>query len=260
MLYHRLGKPEEEEIVLCKVTKLFPNSIFVDLLEYNDSGMVHISEIAPGRIRNLRDYVSIGRQIVCKVLKIDRERGHIDLSLRRVNSTQRQEKLEELKQELKAETLVKSVSKRLNKPLQDVYNTMIKKLFPEYSHLYLCFRDVATGDADLLKMGVESEIAKVLTETIKDKFKPPKITIEGEIKIHSYLPNGIEYIKEALNKVEQVSPNLSLRYLGGGRFKLVIEEYEYKVAEKYLSKVQEILEQFNKDKLSNAVFEREKKE
>ena len=92
MFYKREGILEQDEIVLCKVTKIYPNSVFVQLLEYNDSGMVHISEVSPGRIRNLRDYVSIGRQIVCKVLRIDRERGHIDLSLRRVNSNQRKEK------------------------------------------------------------------------------------------------------------------------------------------------------------------------
>src|SRR3989339_907416 len=114
MLYRKKGLPEVDEIVLCKVTKLFPNSVFVDLLEYGDSGMVHISEVSPGRIRNLRDYVSIGRQIVCKVLRLDREKGHIDLSLRRVNSTQRVEKLEEIKQELKAEALVTNIAKRNN--------------------------------------------------------------------------------------------------------------------------------------------------
>src|SRR3989339_1873960 len=98
MLHHKKGYPEEEEIVFCKVTKIFPNSVFVEILEYGEQGLVHISEIAPGRIRNLRDYVSEGRQIVCKVLRIDRQRGHIDLSLRRVNSTQRGEKLEQIKQ------------------------------------------------------------------------------------------------------------------------------------------------------------------
>ena len=64
MLYKRTGLPEQDEIVLCKVTKIFPNSVFVDLLEYGKSGMIHISEGSPGRIRNLRDYVTIGRQIV----------------------------------------------------------------------------------------------------------------------------------------------------------------------------------------------------
>ena len=130
-MYKLKGLPEEDEIVLCKVTKIYPNSVFVDLLEYNDSGMIHISEVSPGRIRNLRDFVSEGRQIVCKVLRIHRDRGHIDLSLRRVNSNQRREKLDEIKQELKAESLIKAVAKRLNKPVLEIYKQLKQSIFNE---------------------------------------------------------------------------------------------------------------------------------
>ena len=81
MFYRKEGSPEENEIVLCQVTKIYPNSVFVNLLEYRDSGMVHISEVSPGRIRNLRDYVSVGKQIVCKIIKIDKERRFDDTEL-----------------------------------------------------------------------------------------------------------------------------------------------------------------------------------
>ena len=241
MLYKRKGLPEEDEIVLCKVTKIFPNSVFVNLLEYDDSGMVHISEVSPGRIRNLRDYVSINRQIVCKVLRIDRERGHIDLSLRRVNSNQRREKLDEIKQELKAESLIKSVAKKLGQPFKEVYKQLSQKIFVEYSHLYLCFKDVATDDVDLVKLGVDKNLAKELAEMIIEKFKPVKITIEGEISLKTYSSDGVEKIKSTLLEIEKISPTISLNYLGAGRYKLVIEDVDYKPAEKNLEKVQKIL-------------------
>jgi len=76
MLYAIEGYPEEDEIVLCKVTKIFPNSVFVELLEYHKPGMVHISEVSPGRIRNLRDFVSVDRQIICKILSVNKEKGY----------------------------------------------------------------------------------------------------------------------------------------------------------------------------------------
>jgi translation initiation factor 2 subunit 1 len=260
MFYHREGIPEEDEIILCKVTKLYPNSVFVELLEYGKQGMIHISEIAPGRIRNLRDYVSAGRQIVCKVLRLDRERGHIDLSLRRVNSNQRKEKLEEIKQELKAESLVKSIAKRIKKPVEPIYKQLSGPVFSEYSHLFLCFKDVAAGEVNLEKLGVDKTIAKELTELILEKFKPQKITIEGEINLSTYVSDGVDKIKSALLDIEKVSSTISINYLGAGRYKLIIEDFEYKPAEKNLKKVQDILEQFSKDKLSNANFERDKKD
>ena len=113
MLYRREGIPEDEEIILCKVTKLFPNSVFVDILEYpGKQGMIHISEISPGRIRNIRDFVVEGKKVVCKVLGVNKERGHIDLSLRRVNENQKRIKINEIKQEQIAEKIVEMIAKQ----------------------------------------------------------------------------------------------------------------------------------------------------
>ena len=257
MLYKRKGLPEVDEIVLCKVTKIFPNSVFVDLLEFNDSGMVHISEVSPGRIRNLRDYVSVGRQIVCKVLKIDRDRGHIDLSLRRVNTHQRREKLDEIKQELKAESLVQNLSKKLNLPKVKLYQQITEKIFKEYSHLYLCFWDVVSGEVNLEKMGLEKKLAQELQQAILDKFKPEKIFIQGTIHLKTYASNGLEKIKESLKSIEDISKTISVSYLGAGKYKLIIEDTDYGPAEETLEEIEDFLEEFN-DKISTASFAREK--
>ncbi len=255
MFYKKTGLPGENEIVLCQVTKIFPNSVFVNLLEYDQSGMIHISEVSPGRIRNLRDYVSVGRQVVCKVLRIDRERGHIDLSLRRANSNQRREKMDEIKQELKAESLVSNLAKKLKIPPQKLYKDFTEKIFKEYSHLYLCFKDVVSGDADLKELGLDKKISEELTIAVKEKFKPLKITIAGEIKLKTYSSNGLEKIKKTLTDIKKISPTITLHYLGAGRYKLSIEDYDYKPAEKNLKQVEKILDKFQ-DKLSQASFER----
>ena len=258
MMYKLKGLPEEDEIVLCKVTKIYPNSVFVDLLEYNDSGMIHISEVSPGRIRNLRDFVSEGRQIVCKVLRIHRDRGHIDLSLRRVNSNQRREKLDEIKQELKAESLIKAVSKKLKTTPEALYKTLADKILEDYSHLHLCFKELVTDEKfDLTKIGIDAKIAKEVRSAVLDKFKPKKVIIQGEIEITTYHSEGGDKIKKTLMAVEKVSETITLFYLGAGRYKLVVEDFDYKPAEKTLKEVQKHLDKFN-DKQSTAVFEREK--
>ena len=259
MLYKRSGLPEEEEIVLCKVTKIYPNSVFVDILDYGLTGIVHISEVSPGRIRNLRDYVSVDRQIVCKVLRLDREKGHIDLSLRRVNSTQRFEKLEEIKQELKAEALLKNISAELKRSVEEIYKEIGPKILKEYSHLYMCFRDIAENGCDLAKLGIEKKLASTISAAVVEKFKPKKIRIYGEIVLQTYDSLGVEKIKSTLLAIEKVSNTLSLSYLGAGRYKMMIEDFDYKPAEATLKKVTDLLEKF-KDKTSTATFEREKSE
>lgn len=259
MLYRMEGYPEEDEIVLCKVTKLFPNSVFVELLEYGKPGMIHISEVSPGRIRNLRDFVSIDRQIICKILSVNREKGYIDLSLRRVNSTQRRAKLDEIKSELKAETLVANIAKKLKRPVEELYRAVTIPLFKEYSHLYLCFKDVAAGEVHLADLGVKKELASEIEAAVIEKFRPKKITLKGEIRLKTYHPEGVERIKTTLISIESISQTISLSYLGAGRYKVVIEDFDYKPAEQTLKRIQEVLEPFS-DKVSEAVFEREKSE
>src|SRR3989339_26166 len=106
MLIKRIGYPEESDLVMCTVNYIQHNSVFVSIHEYNRQGMIPISEIAPGRIRNIRDYVTEGRVVICKVLRVNQERGYIDLSLRRVSESQRRQKSDEVKQETKAEKII----------------------------------------------------------------------------------------------------------------------------------------------------------
>ena len=111
MLLKKQGFPQEGELVLCTVTKIFGHSVFVTVDEYNRSGMINISEVSPGRIRNLRDFVVEGKKIVCFVLRVNQEKGHIDLSLRRVNDNQKRKKLESMQLEQKAEKMLEFVAK-----------------------------------------------------------------------------------------------------------------------------------------------------
>ncbi len=259
MFYKKTGYPQDDEIVLCKVTKLFPNAVFVDLLEYDQkSGLVHISEVAPGRIRNLRDYVSLDRQVVCKVLKVYKDRNHIDLSLRRVNSTERRQKLDEIKQELKAEQLITNLAKKVKRTVDDLYQEVASKVLKDYSYLHICFRDVVAEEVSLESLGIKKQLADEITQAVLDKFKPKTITINAEIKLSTYAAGGVEKIKQVLQAVEKTSITVQLSYLGAGRYKVIIEDFDYKPAELTLKKIQDLVEKFN-DKISVGTVERGEK-
>ena len=100
---------EEGEIVFCTVDRIIGTNVFVKLLENNREveGCIVMSEIAPGRIRNIRDYVVPKKQIVCKILRISGDR--IDLSLRRVTLKEQKEVKERYNQEKSYESILKSV-------------------------------------------------------------------------------------------------------------------------------------------------------
>jgi len=72
MLLKKEGFPEEDELVMCTITKVQFHSVFANLDDYGKNGMIHISEVSPGRIRNIRDFVKEGKKVVCKVLELIR--------------------------------------------------------------------------------------------------------------------------------------------------------------------------------------------
>ena len=64
--------------------------VYVSLLEYdNIQGMILLSELSRRRIRSVNKLIRIGMQEVAMVIRIDKEKGYIDLSKRRVGVDER---------------------------------------------------------------------------------------------------------------------------------------------------------------------------
>lgn len=257
MLFKKTGLPEEGELVLCTVTKVMFHSVFTNLDEYDKSGMIHISEISPGRIRNIRDFVSEGRKIVCKVLSVNEEKGHIDLSLRRVNGMQKREKIDWIKQEQKAEKIVEMVSKKLGIEIATLYPQISEPALKKYDSLNSCFQDIVIENTNLEKLGIDKKIAKELEEAIRQRIKLPEVEIKGDLILSSYAPDGVEAVKEALKKAQDAG--IEINYAGGGKYKVRVKAQDYKKAEKTLKEGIESSTKQMKKQGGNAEFIRDEK-
>ncbi|MCF7872362.1 S1 RNA-binding domain-containing protein [Candidatus Woesearchaeota archaeon] len=260
MFFRKHGFPEEGEIVFCTVTNVQYNSVFVKIEEYDKSGLIHISEISPGRIRNIRDYVREGKMIVCKIIKVDKHSGNIDVSLRRVTEMQKRQKTDERKQEQKAEKIIESLAEQIKRPVKEIYIEIADVVFKKYELIQQAFEDVVEKNQSLEKLGINKEYAKKLEELVREKIKPKKVEIHGTIKIKTYSENGVERVKSVLIKVEKTSKNISIKYLGAGAYSILVVAKEYKEAEKILKEGLKILEdEFDQDKSSSYSFERKDK-
>jgi small subunit ribosomal protein S1 len=76
---HQLG-----EIVPGKVTKLVPFGAFVRV-EDGIEGLVHVSELAERHVEIPEQVVSVGEEVLVKIIDIDLERRRISLSLKQAN-------------------------------------------------------------------------------------------------------------------------------------------------------------------------------
>ncbi len=235
MLFRMYGFPEESEIVICTVSNVQYNSVFANLDEYpGKSGIIHISEISPGRIRNIRDYVKEGKKVICKVLRINEERGHIDLSLRRVNESQKRNKNDELKKEMMAEKIVEFAAKELKLKFEDLYKTIFAEISKEYDHLYPCFEDYVVENFDIKKLNLDKKVLEKLDELIKQRIKPPEVSITGAFTLVSYDPDGVSKIKEALKLAE--GEDIELKYYGAGKYGISFKAEDYKECEAMVEK------------------------
>lgn len=78
--------PEVEDVVMVNVRSIAEMGAYVNLLEYNNiEGMILLSELSRRRIRSINKLIQIGRNECVVVIRVDKEKGYIDLSKRRVS-------------------------------------------------------------------------------------------------------------------------------------------------------------------------------
>jgi polyribonucleotide nucleotidyltransferase len=78
-----VAEPEIGVIYSGKVVKVMDFGAFVNFLGSRD-GLVHISELAPQRVKQTSDVVNVGDQVKVKVLGVD-DRGKVKLSMKAVD-------------------------------------------------------------------------------------------------------------------------------------------------------------------------------
>ncbi|MDK2916338.1 MAG: translation initiation factor 2 subunit 1, partial [Euryarchaeota archaeon] len=209
---------------------------FVTLDEYNERrGLIPISEIARGWIKYIRDFIREGQKVVCKVLNVDPDRGHIDLSLKDVNEHQRCEKIHEWKNEQKAAKWIGFASEA-----SGVDRKIIEEaIFREYGQLYPAFEEiVTTGGEAADKLNLDEPVKKALIAVANENVKVSRVTITGHLILTSPRPDGVNVIRRALRsaqpKIENV--DIDLIYIGAPKYRIKVTAPDYKEAEKAIEK------------------------
>ncbi|GLO67002.1 RNA-binding protein S1 [Oceanobacillus sp. E9] len=75
------NKLEAGQIIEGKVTGIQPYGAFVSVDE-ETQGLVHISEITHGYVKDINEHLSVGDEVKVKVINVDDERNKVSLSIR----------------------------------------------------------------------------------------------------------------------------------------------------------------------------------
>ncbi len=224
---------EVGDLVSCIVDRIVGTVVFVKIQAEGKEieGNIVMSEIAPGRIRNIRDYVVPKKKIVCKVLRISPS-GNIDLSLRRVSQKERKEILEQENQEKSYASILKSV-------LGEKVEVIIKEI-SEKEKLFSFLENAKSSPESLERIVGKENSKKILDILMLQKKK--KAIIKKEIDMTTIKPNGISLIKKILD----VFKGIKVRYISAGRYSLETESDDVKTADKKLREMIDAAEKESK--------------
>jgi predicted RNA-binding protein with RPS1 domain len=79
-----MTKYETGEIVKGCVTGIEPYGAFVSLDEYY-SGLIHISEISDGFVKNIKDFLNVGETIFVKIVDSNEDLNQVRLSIKSID-------------------------------------------------------------------------------------------------------------------------------------------------------------------------------
>jgi translation initiation factor 2 subunit 1 len=233
------GWPDTGELVVGDVDEITDFGVFVDLEEYEDKrGLAHISEVASGWIKNVRDHVREGQTVVAKVLDVDEESQQIDLSIKDVNEHQRKEKIQEWKNEQKAD---KWMAIAFGEDVDDErYQEVADALLDDFESLYDAFESAAIHGTEALDdVDLTDDDVDTIVETARDNVSVPYVNVTGYVDLECPTGDGVDHIKEALKAAEgdgDVSDEieLSVSYVGSPEYRIKVQAPDYKTAESAL--------------------------
>jgi translation initiation factor 2 subunit 1 len=217
---------QEGDLALCTVNNIEGTTVFVTL-ENKKTGTIVFSEVAPGRIRNIRDYVMPNKKVVCKILRISS--NNIDLSLRRVTSKEREEVMNQFKQEQTARSA-------LNSLLKDQSQTVQEEILSNFTTLSEFFNQ-AREDETLITKYIPKEFIEQIKKIIQKRKK--EVEVKKIVKLRSLEPDGMNKIRSLF---ADCPAEIEVTYLAAGTFQLKIKAEDYKKANNQMQDFTQLIE------------------
>ena len=180
---------------------------YVHLLEYNNiEGMILLSELSRRRIRSINKLIRVGKTEPVVVIRVDKEKGYIDLSKRRVSAedvekcTERYAKAKAVNSILRhvAELLLYDSDEQLEELYQKTAWHFEEKYKKQKASAYDFFKQSVLDPSILAECGLDEDTKEVLLNNIKRKLTSQAVKIRADVEVACYGYEGIDAVKAAL--------------------------------------------------------------
>ncbi|KAL1960651.1 hypothetical protein VTO42DRAFT_7230 [Malbranchea cinnamomea] len=196
--------PEIDSYVMVNVKQIAEMGAYVKLLEYdNIDGMILLSELSRRRIRSIQRLIRVGRNEVVVVLRVDKEKGYIDLSKRRVSPEDVVKCEERYNKGKSVHSILRHVAEKTKTPLETLYQTIGWPLNKKYGHANDAFKLSITNPSVWDDIEFPSQVVKdELLAHISKKLTPHPTKVRADIEVTCFGYEGIDAVKEALRTAE----------------------------------------------------------
>ncbi|KAL1535482.1 eukaryotic translation initiation factor 2 subunit alpha [Salvia divinorum] len=217
--------PEVDQAVMIQVKSMADSGAYVSLLEYNNiEGMILFSELSRRRIRSISSLIKVGRIEPVMVLRVDKEKGYIDLSKRRVSEEDIQGCEERFNKSKLVHSIMRHVAETMSVDLEDLYVHVGWPLYKKYGHAFEAFKvmvndpnsvldtltreitEVGPDGQEVKKVvpAISEEVKDSLVKNIRRRMTPQPLKIRADIEMKCFQFDGVLHIKEAMRKAEAV--------------------------------------------------------
>ncbi|MES1922291.1 hypothetical protein MHBO_003800, partial [Bonamia ostreae] len=201
---YRNEYPKIDDLVMAKVTRIEDTGVYLSLLEYqNLEGLMMHSELSKRRWRTVSKMVQVHRQEIVMVMRVDREKGYVDLSKKRVPPTERSRFLERYKNSRKVHSIFRQVCVKCNFSIEETYKSFGWQLYDDFPHAIDGLDYLNTYPKEFLeKYDVPNEIKNSLIENVSHRLTKKKRKVRALFEINCFTPSGILSIRKALEQGE----------------------------------------------------------
>ncbi|XP_023014631.1 eukaryotic translation initiation factor 2 subunit alpha [Leptinotarsa decemlineata] len=205
--FYKEKYPEIEDVVMVNVREIAEMGAYVRLLEYNNiEGMILLSELSRRRIRSINKLIRVGKTEPVVVIRVDKEKGYIDLSKRRVSAEDVEKCTERFAKAKAVNSILRHVAELLNyendEQLEELYQKTAWYFEEKYkknkASAYDFFKQAVLDPSILAECELDDKTKEVLLGNIKRKLTSQAVKIRADIECACYGYEGIDAVKAAL--------------------------------------------------------------
>ncbi|XP_055595291.1 eukaryotic translation initiation factor 2 subunit 1 [Uranotaenia lowii] len=203
--FYKQKYPEVEDVVMVNVLSIAEMGAYVHLLEYNNiEGMILLSELSRRRIRSINKLIRVGKTEPVVVIRVDKNKGYIDLSKRRVSPEDVEKCTERFAKAKAVNSILRHVADMMkfnDEQLEELYEKTawhFEEKLKTKAAAYDVFKQCVSDPAMLDECGLEPEVKELLLSNIKRKLTSQAVKIRADIECACYGYEGIDAVKTAL--------------------------------------------------------------